>query len=171
MAKTYPWLWYKWLCYSYCWHGKTMDVYTSSMRSTYKLLITMEDSHYFYQKMMQRWKASVCFHSHLSNISFTNVILPISPSLTGFHQCIKIVWLLHICWYHTSSPYLLYEKCIWKKALFSSTMNYTGDDFVFQTWKSLWFFSDCTNLNTDALRQTAFYKILGMMPLATFCCR
>lgn len=46
---------------------------------------------------MQRWKANICFHSHLSKTIFTNLIQPISPSSTAFNQCIKIVRLRHIC--------------------------------------------------------------------------
>lgn len=93
---------------------------------------TGRQSHYFSQKLSNghtqkpRWKATVCFHSHLSQTIFTNVVQPILPS-TAFNQRIKIVPTL---------PYVPYERPYWKKTLFSFIIKDIGADFVFRNIKA-----------------------------------
>ena len=78
------------------------------------------------QTQMQRWKANICFQSHLSENFFfflTNAIRPISSSSTAFNQCIKIVWLGHI-WPDE-------KACLKESTVFVHHYRYWRDFFFF----------------------------------------
>lgn len=93
---------------------------------------TGRHSDYFSQKVrngptqMQRWKANICFHSHLSKAISTDVIQPISPSSTAFNQ-----WLCLMS---------LFER----KHCFHSSLKMSLPTLFSLTSKLLWFKYRCT---------------------------
>lgn len=134
--------------------------------------LTGRRGHYFSQKpsngpaKMQRWKANICFHSHLLEtffffFFFTNAIRPISPSSTAFNQCIKIVWLGRIC------PM---KKPAWKNPLFSFIITDIGETlFSLETSKRLRVLCCCSDTDSDsasASKHTSFLQSVKMTSFA-----